>query len=83
MLLVVRLYFQAVGDLHSTCRAVFELTHDLVVLEEAEDVRRKVSEPLLDSMLAVLDSMAVFHHGSPGRQYSGCGNFQESLPSVG
>jgi hypothetical protein len=53
-------------DLAVPARELFELTYDLVVLEEVDDLRRKVSETLLDSLIGILESMAVFHEGSPG-----------------
>ena len=45
--------WQPFAELAVPAREVFELTYDLVVLEEqVEDIRRKVSEPLLDSLIA-------------------------------
>ena len=61
--------WQPFAELAVPAREVFELTYDLVVLEEqVEDIRRKVSEPLLDSLIGVMDSLVVFHEGSPGRR---------------
>jgi hypothetical protein len=57
---------QPFAELAVPARELFELTYDLVVLEEVEDLRRKISETLLDSLIGILESMVVFHEGSPG-----------------
>ena len=55
---------QAVNsEMVQLARQMMENAYDLVVLDDHEDFRKKVSEPLLDGILGILDGFVVFQEG--------------------
>ena len=41
-------------------KSIMEIVYDLIILDEHEDFSKKVSEPLLDGILGILDNFSVF-----------------------
>ena len=48
------------SELVQLARQMMENAYDLVVLDDHEDFSKKVSEPLLDGILGILDGFVVF-----------------------
>ena len=64
-------HWQAVtSELVQLARQMMENAYDLVVLDDHEDFSKKVSEPLLDGILGILDGFVVFQEGQVNTRLS-------------
>ena len=58
------------SELVQLARQMMENAYDLVVLDDHEDFSKKVSEPLLDGILGMLDGFVVFQEGQTDGEWS-------------
>ena len=61
---------QVTSEMVHLARQMMENTYDLVVLDDHEDFTKKVSEPLLDGILGILDGFVVFQEGQSDGEWS-------------
>ena len=61
---------QVTSELVHLARQMMENAYDLVVLDDHEDFTKKVSEPLLDGILGILDGFVVFQEGQCDGEWS-------------
>ena len=64
---------QTLSEHSLMAKYIVEIVYDLVVLDEHEDFSKKVSEPLLDGILGILDGFAVFHEHNVDNEWEDMG----------